>query len=102
LRWTDEDRAKALAYERWRGSACPRCGTHQDDWYEADGTLRRDPEWQPIVVGCKGCEDTAALDKHVGDDAKRDGARVALIPTSDYDPDSHDRYLDEVGEHRPQ
>lgn len=99
--WTDEDRAKATAYERWLASHCPRCGTREDDWQEDDGSIRREPEWEPVVRGCHGCEQKARLEEHIPDAARRTGAHVAFVASVDFDPRAEVERLDSVGSHRP-
>lgn len=84
--WSDDDRAKATAYERWLAEACPRCGTRHEDWYEPDGELRREPVWEPVMRDCRGCEQREALGKHLSEDSRRSGAYVAFIPHVDFDP----------------
>ncbi len=84
--WGDDDRAKAVAYERWLAEACPRCGTRDHDWHDDDGGLRREPAWEPVIRGCYGCERTAALDKAMPEGARAAGGRVVLIPRDDFDP----------------
>ncbi len=73
LNWDQDDRDKALAYQRWRAEVCPQCGTRESDWV--------DDEWAYVTHTwhCKGCEllDTEGKDEM---DGAEPGTHVALLP----------------------
>jgi hypothetical protein len=55
--WTDDDRAKALAYVLHEGQRCSDCGIHPIEWPE--GTDPADPPFEPAEKFCPGCEEMA-------------------------------------------
>lgn len=54
LEWSDEDRAKALAYERFISQICGMCGTATWEWDEEQGGSRF--AYEPVEEICPGCE----------------------------------------------
>lgn len=48
--WSDEDRAKALAYMKYESQFCPSCGTAQWEWEEDKYA------YEPVEEICPGCE----------------------------------------------
>jgi hypothetical protein len=66
-RWTEVDRALALAYERHVGEKCKNCGTTRDDWFDEDGYPLEEPVFEIAVKQCEGC-----LIMHRGSEAIKD------------------------------
>lgn len=54
LKWDDEDRAKALAYEIYSAQMCQMCGTAKWEWDEEQGGSRF--AYEPVEEICPGCE----------------------------------------------
>lgn len=52
--WSDEDRAKALAYIMYRAQFCDSCGTAEWEWDEEQGGSRF--AYEPVETICPGCE----------------------------------------------
>jgi hypothetical protein len=52
--WSDEDRAKALAYELHSSQICDGCGTAKWEWDEEQGGSRF--AYNPVEEICPGCE----------------------------------------------
>jgi hypothetical protein len=78
--WSDLDRRKALAYEEYRRSVCPQCGTRPEEWDEAAGG--DEDAYRAITHRCVGCQLLADKQKTVPDDDEGHGVKVLLIPTS--------------------
>lgn len=56
-RWTQEDRDKAIAYERHLLERCPNCGTFYEDWRDPETKKwLEEPRYQPVAKRCPGCE----------------------------------------------
>ncbi len=73
LLWDDEDRAKALAYERHRAQICEMCGTAPWEWDEKQGGSRF--AYEPVEEICPGCERKDWLRK---DSDRKDGGVITL------------------------
>ena len=76
LRWSDDDRDKALAWARLGRATCSDCGTRPDEW-EAD----RDA-YRPDHHICQGCLEIAQHRGQIKDIAERTpgGVKVYLQP----------------------
>ena len=71
-KWTQDDRDKALAYEREMHARCSGCGTRPDDWRENPDAYVGDVE---ICQGCARLEQERQ--NEVG---QQPGAKFRLIP----------------------
>jgi len=78
LEWSDEDRAKLVAYLMESAARCQMCGTSPWEW-EEDRLA-----YGPATEQCQGCyiKDTAAEDD---DTPKLKGSRVVLIPRRQFE-----------------
>ncbi|MEN8649120.1 hypothetical protein ABCR94_00330 [Streptomyces sp. 21So2-11] len=76
-RWSEADRAKALAYDAYRSSVCTNCGTRAAEWDEAQGGDRY--AFVTTTVRCVGCELISAEQDQVPDGADGYGVRVGLV-----------------------
>ncbi len=52
--WSDEDRAKALAYMAFESKVCGLCGTAPWEWDEEQGGSKF--AYEPVEEICPGCE----------------------------------------------
>jgi hypothetical protein len=52
--WSEEARAKALAYELYKAQICEMCGTAPWEWDESQGGTRF--AYEPVEEICPGCE----------------------------------------------
>ena len=77
-RWTDVDRAKALAYERYLTERCKDCGTARDDWFDDDGYMLEEPVWEAAIKVCDGCIAVARARAAIPEGAT--GAYVTMLP----------------------
>lgn len=77
-RWTDVDRAKAIAYERFINSKCKKCGTSHEDWFDDDGYPLEEPHFEAVIRACDGCIAVHHASKAIDEDAH--GAYVTLVP----------------------
>lgn len=81
-RWSDLDRAKALAHDRLERATCSGCGTrmeeHGPDW-------KADPQFTVKAEICPGCREIARGQEAAEGSEK--GVRLSLIPLAEYDPD---------------
>lgn len=98
--WTNEDRAKAIAYELYLKELCPRCSTRQEDFFHEDeeGVLHPldEPMFYAVHKSCKGCEDFNDVDKVLTDEQRKRGKHTTWIPNTDFDED-----VDEVFDQQP-
>ena len=53
-RWTDNDRAKWIAWKSEQANRCPRCGTFTWEWQDPD-THEPVRTWEADVDMCQGC-----------------------------------------------
>lgn len=99
-RWTADDKAKAIGYELYLKTRCPRCGTRQEDffWEDEEGVLQphEEPMFYAVHRSCKGCEDFQDVDKVLTDDQRKRGMHTTWVPNTDFDED-----VDEVFEQAP-
>lgn len=82
-RWSETDRAKALAYEAYRASVCANCGTRAAEWDEAQGGDRY--AYVTTTVRCVGCELITAEQEQVPDGADGYGVRIGLVPRGQWE-----------------
>ncbi|MFB6643166.1 hypothetical protein ACFCYF_38750 [Streptomyces chartreusis] len=82
-RWTDLDRAKALAWRVWQHGLCPECRTREDDWDAAKGG---DPHaYVADTVRCRGCEAIEQERDQVPDGRPGYGVKIQLVPRDAYE-----------------
>ncbi|MET8585739.1 hypothetical protein ABZX39_33450 [Streptomyces collinus] len=80
-RWTERDRAKALALEEYQRTVCPQCGTRYDDWDH--GGENEEDAYVAVLQRCVGCQVIADKQAELGDqDESTHGMKVALVPAS--------------------
>jgi hypothetical protein len=80
-RWSEYDRAKALAYREYQRSVCPQCGTRYDDWDH--GGPDEEDSYAASVQECVGCRVIAEKQDHIQKDGSvQHGLKVALIPAA--------------------
>lgn len=77
-RWSELDRAKALAFSAFRRSVCDGCGTRPAEWDEEHGGDRF--AYVTTTVRCPGCELIAHEQDQVPDGADGYGVRIGLVP----------------------
>lgn len=76
--WTARDRAKARAYQQYRRTVCPQCGTREAEW---DSDLGGDPEaYVASAHRCFGCEEIALKQREIPDGKEGAGMKVLLLP----------------------
>lgn len=80
-RWTERDRAKALAYRDYQRTVCPQCGTRHDDWDH--GGEGEEDRYVAVLQKCVGCEVIADKQAEIGSDGEPPhGMKVSLVPAS--------------------
>ncbi|WP_416520010.1 hypothetical protein [Streptomyces achromogenes] len=80
-RWTERDRAKALALEEYQRSVCLQCGTRYDDWDH--GGDDEEDRYTAVLQKCVGCEVIADKQQELADSgAPMHGMKVALVPAA--------------------
>jgi hypothetical protein len=77
-RWTEVDRAYAVAYERWLAARHGPCGTRHDDWFDDDGYPLEEPVWETSVEECQGCIEIARAQRSIEEGS--DGLYVTMKP----------------------
>ncbi|MGW0991993.1 hypothetical protein ACWD5V_01470 [Streptomyces sp. NPDC002523] len=83
-RWSDLDRAKALAWADWQRSVCPECRTRLQEWDRARGG---DPHaYVTDTLRCPGCELIEQERDHVPQDRSGYGVKIQLLPREQYEP----------------
>ncbi|MFE4535797.1 hypothetical protein ACFRKB_12030 [Streptomyces scopuliridis] len=83
-RWSDLDRAKALAWADWQRSVCPECRTRLEEW---DRTRGGDPHaYVTDTLRCPGCELIEQERDHVPQDRSGYGVKIQLLPRDRYEP----------------
>ncbi|WP_071372486.1 hypothetical protein [Streptomyces sp. MUSC 14] len=81
-RWTDLDRAKALAWAQWQRSVCPQCHTRLQDWDPEHGG---DPHaYVTDTLRCPGCELIEQERDHVPADRSGYGVKIQLQPRAQH------------------
>jgi hypothetical protein len=55
FRWTDDDRDKQLAWQRWDAERCQHCKTRRDEWLDEHGREVRPPPYEAALQRCPGC-----------------------------------------------
>jgi hypothetical protein len=93
-RWTETDRGKALSYEQYLRTICPRCGTRKEDFFyeDEDGVFQplEEPMYFAVHRSCKGCEDHNDVDKVLTEDQRKRGMFTAWVPNTDFDEDAEE------------
>ncbi|MFE1452011.1 hypothetical protein [Streptomyces olivaceoviridis] len=80
-RWTERDRAKAIAFLDYQKSVCPQCGTRWDDWDH--GGEDEEDRYVAVLQRCVGCQVIADKQAELGDnDESARGMKVALVPAA--------------------
>ncbi|MFE3636102.1 TFIIB-type zinc ribbon-containing protein [Streptomyces sp. NPDC059168] len=83
-RWSDLDRAKALAWAEWQRSVCPECHTRLEEWDHKRGG---DPHaYVTDTLRCPGCELIEQERDHVPQDRSGYGVKIQLLPRDQYKP----------------
>jgi hypothetical protein len=83
-RWSDLDRAKALAWAEWQRSVCPECHTRLEEWDRRRGG---DPHaYVTDTLRCPGCELIEQERDHVPQDRSGYGVKIQLLPREQYQP----------------
>lgn len=77
--WTDEDLDWAIAYEAYKATLCPQCGTDHSLW-AADSDA-----FVAIPTRCPGRQAIALAEKEIPEEERNQGAYAALIPGDEYD-----------------
>ena len=75
LKWSADDRDKAIAQHVRSRTACDRCGTRAEEWDEERGGHRR--AYYAVETRCLGCEQIEAKRDSLPSDIGR-GIRIAL------------------------
>ena len=80
-RWSERDRAKALAYLDYQKTVCPHCGTRYEDWdHGGDG---EEDQYVAVFQRCVGCQVIADKQAELGEgDEATHGMKVALMPVA--------------------
>lgn len=76
-RWSEEDRAKAIAYQIHEASTCQRCGTQSWEWDPEQGGSKY--AYIPREEICPGCEMKDWI-QHDNKGSHKPGRYVELIP----------------------
>ncbi|GAA0642941.1 hypothetical protein GCM10009548_04340 [Streptomyces malaysiensis subsp. malaysiensis] len=77
-RWTELDRAKALAWAEWQRAMCPECHTRLEEW---DAKRGGDPHaYVTDTLRCPGCELIEQERDHVPGDRSGYGVKIQLLP----------------------
>ncbi|WP_327047295.1 hypothetical protein OG320_05220 [Microbispora sp. NBC_01189] len=77
MRWSKDDRDKAIAYRLRRKSTCRHCGTRPEEWDETRGGDRN--AYVPDVDRCRGCEQVQAYDASLTPEDRRELGRGTYI-----------------------
>jgi hypothetical protein len=82
-RWSDLDRAKAIAWAQWQRSVCPDCRTRLQEWDREHGG---DPHaYVTDTLRCPGCELIEQERDHVPTDRSGYGVKIQLLPREQYE-----------------
>jgi hypothetical protein len=77
MRWTEVDRAKAIAFTLEKAERCVMCGTAEWEWDPERGGHKH--AYEAVTKFCMGCYMKAVLSR---DDDQSDGQTIELLPTS--------------------
>ncbi|MEK2479533.1 hypothetical protein [Streptomyces noursei] len=77
-RWSQTDRAKALAFAAYQRVVCDQCGTRSAEWDEEQGGDRF--AYVTTTVRCPGCELIAHEQDQVPEGSDGYGVRIGLVP----------------------
>lgn len=97
-RWTERDRAKAIAYLDYQKTVCPQCGTRWEDWDH--GGHGEEDAYVAISQECIGCQVIADKQKELKDHPNPDGVKVALAPVAVHAALEMQKELDRAGKRR--
>ncbi|MEU0839485.1 hypothetical protein ABZ370_08440 [Streptomyces sp. NPDC005962] len=82
-RWSDLDRAKALAWAEWQRAVCPECHTRLEEWDRERGG---DPHaYVTDTLRCPGCELIEQERDHVPQDRSGYGVKIQLLPRDQHE-----------------
>ena len=73
-RWSELDRAKALAWAEWQRAVCPECHTRLEEWDRDRHAYVTD------TLRCPGCELIEQERDHVPTDRSGYGVKIQLLP----------------------
>lgn len=80
LRWSDDDRDKAIAYKRVQRQRCSACGTFPDEWYDADGRPVDELVFKPVAVDCFTCAERDGFVRELQKSGRDlDGVSVRMV-----------------------
>lgn len=82
LRWSADDRSKAVAYRLREASRCRSCGTRPEEWDPKRGG--RPDAYEAHLSRCKGCQAIARKQEDIADKPighGRHGVYVTLRPS---------------------
>lgn len=82
-RWTQLDRAKALAWVEWQRATCTECRTRLAEWDPERGGDRH--AYVPDTVRCPGCELVEQERGQVPTDRAGYGVKIQLLPRPVYE-----------------
>jgi hypothetical protein len=99
-KWTDDDRAKAVAYSEYLKSLCPNCKTDTEDFRDEDGKPLDEPMWYAVIRHCPGCEDLGTVRKEIPEKMKDRGFYATWVASDDWSPDD-DVIIDDFNSMRP-
>lgn len=90
-RWTDLDRAKALAYQQLMNATCGGCGTRREEWDPKAGGHRN--QYLADLDECPGCRLKHELNEQLEEDDRHSAVRVVLMPNPDAEAPREQRVL---------
>lgn len=77
LDWSDDDRAKAIAFVLEKGSRCFMCGTAGWEWDPEQGGSRH--AYEAVEKFCHGCYVKSSMSRDID---SSDGHTIELAPTA--------------------
>ncbi|NJP24465.1 hypothetical protein FLW53_09635 [Microbispora sp. SCL1-1] len=77
LKWSKDDRDKALALHLRKRSTCKHCGTRPEEWDERRGGSRN--AYVPDIDRCRGCEQMQAYDASLSPEDRKELGRGIYI-----------------------
>ncbi|WP_433445727.1 hypothetical protein [Nonomuraea sp. CA-141351] len=80
LRWSADDRDKAIWHHLWKRQTCPNCDTRRDEWDESRGGHRH--AYAGEKRRCRGCEVKAATQASIVPE-DGEGVYVVLVPNEE-------------------
>lgn len=77
LGWPEESQQAALLWQAHEGKRHSACGTHAEDWFDADGRPVEAQHWHEKV--CPGCQRKQRAEEALD----RDGTRGVFLAAAD-------------------